>query len=97
MTPRRGSEHGPVAATLHNRILARAGMKNPGFGNILPRHAGPRNETDLAASGAGQPRGRPAWTVTRFISAACRASSQLISAVADIASTSEAETPIRFR
>jgi len=31
------SEHGPVAAPLHNRIRTQAGLKNPWIGNILPQ------------------------------------------------------------
>ncbi len=31
-----GSEHGPFAAPLHNRIRRRTGLKNPWIGNNLP-------------------------------------------------------------
>ena len=34
---RAGSEHGPVAASLHNRIRRQAGLKNCADGNFLPR------------------------------------------------------------
>jgi hypothetical protein len=61
---RAGSEHGPVAAPLHNRIRSRAGLKNPWIGNILPQtgrgHRVLLNcrgaKPDLAARAAGSRR-----------------------------------------
>ena len=93
---RAGGEHGPFAAPLHNRIRRRAGLKNPWIGHILSR-LGTGTGIKLIGVGRRQPRRARASAVTRFISIACRESSQLMSDVRDIASTSEAEMPIRFR
>ncbi len=60
---RAGSEHGPVAAPLHNRIRGRAGLKNARIGNKLRerRHGRP-------AAGESARDGKPvlaAWAAGR--------------------------------